>query len=68
MGRTIAVLSADVRAAASGRLLAQGRHTKFLPNTELSAEAQSDMAAALRVGGGGQGGGGEQQQQPRPKL
>ena len=34
MGRTVATVHADIRMAGSGRLVAQGRHTKFLPADE----------------------------------
>ncbi|KAK9842085.1 hypothetical protein WJX81_007785 [Elliptochloris bilobata] len=34
VGRTVATINADIRMAGSGRLVAQGRHTKFLPADE----------------------------------
>ena len=30
VGRTVATINADIRMVGSGRLVAQGRHTKFL--------------------------------------
>lgn len=34
VGRTLATINADIRMAHSRRLVAQGRHTKFLPADE----------------------------------
>ena len=43
VGKTTAVLSVDIRSATTGRLLAQGRHTKHTPGTELPAGMLSKL-------------------------
>jgi len=34
VGRTVATINADIRMVGGGRLVAQARHTKFLPPDE----------------------------------
>ena len=38
VGRTVATITADIRMAHSRRLVAQGRHTKFLPSNEFEVK------------------------------
>jgi acyl-coenzyme A thioesterase PaaI-like protein len=51
VGGAVAVLSCTLTARATGRLVASGRHTKYLPRTAVAPQlAAMQAAAAARTG------------------
>jgi acyl-coenzyme A thioesterase 13 len=64
-GGAVAVLSCTVTARRSGRTVATGRHTKYLPRTAVAPQLRA-MLAAQAQGGSTQGG--SRPAAPRSKL